>query len=130
MKPILRLLPRYTSKPYEFDGYKIPHGWISMVCAELSHKLPEVFADPNRYDPERFSPGRAEDQTPYALIGFGGGVHRCLGMYFAYTEMKVMLSYLVLNFELELVDSGPQSVKGTGFNQPQDPCYVRYRRRR
>ena len=69
----------------------MPQGWLTALCPPLSHQLPEVFREPARYDPLRFAPGRAEDrQHPFALIGFGGGMHKCAGMHLALHEMSVI----------------------------------------
>ena len=53
---------------------------------------PRCSRDPDRYDPDRFGPGRQEDRKHrHALIGFGGGHHRCIGSTFAYQQVKVDL---------------------------------------
>jgi sterol 14alpha-demethylase len=130
MRPVIAMLVRYAAEPYDLHGYHVPRGWLTIVSPEFSHRLPDVFPDPDRYDPDRYLPERAEDRgVPFSLIGFGGGMHRCLGMYFAYTEMKVLLTMLLQRYELELVDPDPIQIVGPQITQPQVPCYVRYRRR-
>lgn len=45
----------------------------------LTHCLPELYADSDRFDPDHFAPARAEDKKhPFVLIGFGSGPHSCL----------------------------------------------------
>ena len=44
-----------------------------MVCPAIAHRLPEVFPQPDVYDPDRFSQARAERKIPYSLIGFSEG---------------------------------------------------------
>lgn len=130
MQSSIRIIVRYTNIPYELGGCYVPKGWLTMISPAVSHRLPDIFTDPDCYDPDRFSPGRAEDRkTPNSLIGFGGGLHRCLGIHFAYTSMKVILSLLLQRYTLELVDPLPQSVPGPAINRPRKPCLVRYRRR-
>lgn len=130
MRPAVLLIGRYTAKPYDLGGYHIPKGWVTIVSPALSHRLSEVFLDPNKYDPDRFSPQRAEDRkTPFSLIGFGGGMHSCLGKQFAYNEMKVILSLLLQRYKLELVDPDPKPESGPNPNWPKGPIMVRYRRR-
>ena len=63
------------------------------------------------------------------LVGFGGGVHRCLGVHFAYLEMTVVLARLLQWFDLELQDTDPRPVAGPKTKWPASPCRVRYRRR-
>ena len=68
-----------------------------------AHRLAEVFRDPDRYDPDRFGPERQEDRrVKHALIGFGGGHHRCIGTTFAQQQIKVIWSVLFQRFELSL----------------------------
>ena len=88
-----------------------------------------MFREPARYDPLRFAPGRAEDrQHPFALIGFGGGMHKCAGMHLALHEMSVIISLLLQQYDLELVTSDPQPTKEMRASRPT-LCWVRYRRR-
>ena len=101
-----------------------------IASPDVSHRLPEIFAEPDTYDPDRFSPDRAEDRAvPFSLIAFGGGMHRCIGMHFAYTEMKVLFSMLLRRYELKLVAPAPRPTEGPGPSKPQAPCYVQYQRR-
>jgi sterol 14-demethylase len=129
LNPVAYVLMRRAEQEFELGGFRIEKGSSVFLVPMLSHRLPEVWQDPERYDPERFSPSRAEDRLPYSLIGFGGGVHRCAGVNFAYQEMKVILTLLLQHYELELLDPAPQPVPGSRTKWPQSPCRVRYRRR-
>ena len=81
----------------------VPAGGIALVSPAAAHRIPEVFRDPDRYDPDRFAPGRQEDRKHrHALIGFGGGHHRCIGSTFAYQQIKAIWSVLLQRFELSL----------------------------
>ena len=58
------------------------------------------------FDPERFSPERREDRSHrYAWEPFGGGVHKCIGLYFAGMEVKAILHRLLRNYRWS-VDPG------------------------
>jgi cytochrome P450 len=93
-------IPRGVVKDIEYAGYCIPAGWYVDVSPMLTHRLPELYAEPNRFDPDRFAPPREEDkQHPFALVGFGSGPHSCLGMEFAQLEMKVILSTLLHQYD-------------------------------
>jgi len=87
---------RGVLKDIEYAGYRIPAGWLVTISPMLTHRLPELYTDPDRFDPDRFAPPREEDKKhPLALMGFGHGSHRCLGMEFAQMEMKIVLSTLL-----------------------------------
>src|SRR6185503_14094004 len=103
---------------------------LAMVSPALSHRLPDVFAEPDRYDPDRFGPGRQEDRKHrHALIGFGGGHHRCIGSTFASQQIKVIWSVLLERFDLQLIDRGERPNYATFVVGTQSPCRVRYRRK-
>ena len=101
-----------------------------MVSPALSHRVPEVFKDPDKFDPDRFAPPRDErKQATYTLIGFGGGKHRCIGMVFAYQQVKVIWAALLQRFEIELVERDYLPNYTTFVVGPHRPCRIRYRRR-
>jgi sterol 14-demethylase len=126
VNPVAAVIPRVAEGTVDHGGYRIPAGsWVLLVPA-ISHRLPEVFGDPDRFDPDRY---RENPRGVNDLIGFGGGTHRCLGLHFAYLEMKVVLIRLLQRFDLELVDADPQPVRGVKAKWPASPCRVRYRRR-
>jgi sterol 14-demethylase len=129
MRPMITMLWRYNREAYDLGGYHVPQGWSTVICPPLAHRLPHVFADPDRYDPERFSPGRAEHrQAVLNLVSFGGGAHHCPGMAFARSLTTVMLSRLVDRFELRLSGSAPGADFSNSITRP-GRCLVRYRRR-
>jgi cytochrome P450 len=67
-----------------------------------THRLPHVFAGPDRYDPDRFAPPREEaKRTPYALVTFGGGPRICIGISFAQVEMKAAAAHILRRYTLE-----------------------------
>ncbi len=131
LQPVMSHYARYNTQAYELGGYYIPRGWLTMICPAVSHRLPEVFSEPDSYDPARFSPARAEDRKhSYSLIGFSGGVYRCPGAGFGTNEMKCIVSMLLQRYTLELVEAHPQRDYEMGVIRPQPPCRVRYTRRK
>jgi sterol 14-demethylase len=129
LHPAASLLLRYNTEEYELGGYRVPQSWFTALCPQLSHQLPEVFQEPARYDPWRFAPERAEDrQHRFALIGFGGGMHKCAGMHLALHEMSVIISLLLQQYDLELVTPDPQPTKEMRAARPT-LCWLHYRRR-
>lgn len=93
-------IPRGVTKDIEYAGYCIPSGWIVIVSPMLTHRLPELYSEPDRFDPDRFAPPREEDKKhPCALLGFGNGSHSCLGFEFAQIEMKIILATLLRYYD-------------------------------
>lgn len=130
LHPPLMLLMRKVVSEFTYRDYRIPPGWIAMVSPTVSHLLPEVFPNPEQFDPDRFKPGREEDRKArFSLITFGGGKHGCIGMMFAYLQVKTMWSVLLRRFEFDLVTDDIQPNYSTFVVGPKQPCLVRYRRK-
>ncbi|MGK5627839.1 cytochrome P450 [Streptomyces sp. URMC 123] len=129
LHPPLVILMRKALRDFAYGGRLVPAGALVMVSPAVSHRLPEVFRDPETYDPCRYGPGREEHAHPYALIGFGGGRHRCVGTAFAYQQVKVVWSVLLRRFDLELAEGPHLPDYSTLVPGPRSPCRVRYRRR-
>jgi retinoid hydroxylase len=93
-------ISRMAIADIEYGGYLIPAGWFIFIFPMITHRLPEIYQDPDSFDPDRFAPPREEDKKyPYSLIGFGGGVHSCLGVELAQMEMKIILSTLLQKYD-------------------------------
>lgn len=129
MHPSADILMRYTAEEIEVGDYRIPAGWMTLIAPGMAHFLPDVFAEPDRYDPQRFAPGREEDrQHRFAIIGFGGGVHKCAGMNFANNEMTIIAALLLQQFDLELLTPEVRPLYGLGATRP-GPSRIRYQRK-
>lgn len=79
-------------------GYEVPNGSLIIMSPWLLHRHPEVWVNPDRFDPQRFIDG-AVDRS--AFIPFGAGPRQCIGRDFAYVEAVLLLSSLVAHFDLE-----------------------------
>jgi cytochrome P450 len=92
LRPVISLVARYLRAPVEIGGWQLPAGVTVAPSIYLVHRRPDIYPNPERFEPERFledSPGT------YTWIPFGGGVRRCIGGSFAHFEMQVVLAELV-----------------------------------
>jgi cytochrome P450 len=92
LRPVISLVARYLREPVEIGGWQLPAGVTLVPSIYLVHRRPDVYPNPERFEPERFlenPPGT------YTWIPFGGGVRRCIGGSFAHFEMQVVLAELV-----------------------------------
>jgi cytochrome P450 family 135 len=92
LRPVISLVARFLRAPVEIGGWELPAGVTVAPSIYLVHRRPDVYPNPERFEPERFlerSPGT------YTWIPFGGGVRRCIGGSFAHFEMQVVLTELV-----------------------------------
>jgi cytochrome P450 len=94
------LLAREALRDTDLAGYFVPKGTLVFVLPAAVHESPLVWRDPQRFDPERFTPERAEDKVHrFAWFPFGGGVHKCIGLYFAQMEIKTVMHNLLRRYE-------------------------------
>jgi cytochrome P450 len=90
-------------------GYYIPAGTDVVTWPSINHLLPELWTEPMRFDPERFSEPRNEHKKHrYAFAPFGGGAHKCIGMVFGQLEIKTVMHRLLRRYRLELTHPGYQ----------------------
>jgi cytochrome P450 len=126
--PVLNV-PRGVSMPFTFGNYLIPAGTPVRLALAAGHRLPHVFADPERFDPGRFLPPREEDRRqPYAYVPFGAASRICIGINFAHVELKSLMVHVLRNYELDPLP-GQQPVHA-GFWVARVPFGIRARIRR
>lgn len=102
------LLPRGVVSDVEFGGYALPAGTPAFLAVASTHRLPTVFADPDRFDPDRFAPPREEDKrTPFSLVTFGGGARVCLGINFANIEIMAAAAHVRRRYRIEPIPDRP-----------------------
>ena len=94
-------VPRGVVKDFTFGSYHVPAGSRVLLSLAACHRLPDIFANPDVFDPDRFAPPREEDKrTPYALVTFGSGPRICIGINFAQVEIKAMAAHILRRYTL------------------------------
>ena len=107
-KEALRLIPPVPSMPrralraFEWQGYHIPAGAHVGVNIYWTHHSDEYWDDPWAFDPMRFTPDKVKARHKYAWVPFGGGAHMCLGLHFAYMQVKILMAQLLPRYEIAL----------------------------
>ena len=115
IKESLRLLPpalltvRLAAHDTELAGIPIKKSNGVILSHFISHRLPEVFSHPDRFDPSRWEHA---DPSPYAYIPFSAGPRLCIGAAFASLEMRVVLSILLP--ALQITPLSPVDTATTG----------------
>ena len=80
----------------------LPGGVPVNYCSWASHRLPDVWPEPDAFRPERFAPGNRERIAKGAYVPFGGGSRMCIGMRFGLAEVGVIAAAILERFRLEL----------------------------
>lgn len=110
LKEAMRLYPsaalggRRAVEETVIDGYVIPAGAQVVVAPLVTHRHPDHWEDPERFDPDRFLPEAERARHRYAWFPFGGGPRACIGQHFSMLEAVLALGVLLRDFELEAVD--------------------------
>jgi cytochrome P450 len=89
--PPVPSIPRRAVRAFEFKGFRIPAGTSINVNPLYTHHMAEVWPQPERFDPLRFTEEVSRDRHKFAFIPFGGGAHTCIGLNFAYMQAKCFL---------------------------------------
>ena len=103
LHPPLILLLRVAKSDLDVAGHRIPAGALVAASPSVSNRLPEAFADAEKFDPRRYLDGRADDtDNPWSWIPFGAGRHRCVGAAFAMMQLKTIFAVLLRERRFEL----------------------------
>jgi len=115
MEPPLIMLMRKAMQAVDLKDekngrtYTVPKGDIAIVSPRAAGRLCDIFENPNKFDPDRYAEPRKEDKKfAFAHLGFGGGIHQCMGQQFGYVQVKTILSVLLRNYDFELISEFPE----------------------
>ena len=107
LKELMRLYPpayllgRQTEREVEIGGVRLARGVTVGVNIFGMHRRPDVFADPWRFDLDRFAPGREAALPRSAYLPFGAGPRVCIGNHFALMEAHLLLVTIAQRVRLE-----------------------------
>ncbi|HVY37709.1 MAG TPA: cytochrome P450 [Polyangia bacterium] len=100
ISPVVHVFFGKARETFTFAGHEIPRGWMVLFGIRSSHLRPEIYADPEKFDPERFAAPRSEqDRHPHAFVPNGAGDphtgHKCAGYEYAPLLLNVFLVELL-----------------------------------
>jgi len=101
------IVDRVSVADDEIKGFRYPGETFTIQYIYGVHHDPDLWPDPECFDPDRFSPERVKDQIPFSYLPFGGGPRLCIGNQFAMLEMLLVVSHIVRNYRLQLVGDHP-----------------------
>jgi cytochrome P450 len=100
--PTPALINREAVTEVEVGGYRLARRSLVILSPYVTQRDPRWFPEPERFDPDRFGPGRVEAIPEYAYFPFGAGPHVCVGNTFAMMEITLVVATLVQRFHVEL----------------------------
>jgi cytochrome P450 len=128
----LRLYPpihasnRIVAHDLDFMGYRLPAGQRVLFSIYLTHRHPDYWAEPDRFDPDRFAPGVR--LQPYTYVPFGGGARNCIGAAYARYEALAVLAHYLQRFDFALAMPRVRMHMGATL-EPRPGVMLRIRRR-
>ena len=121
--------PRRAVRDFEFEGATVPAGAHVNYCSWASHRLPEVFPEPEAFIPERFERERKAALPRGAYVPFGGGSRICIGKRFGQTEVKLVATMLLQRLRLERLPGRRVTVRQMPTLSPDGGLAMRVRER-
>ncbi|XP_072397933.1 cytochrome P450 9e2-like [Diabrotica undecimpunctata] len=116
--PAMPTLDRLCTKPYtiqpvlpEEQPVQLKPGDIVSLPIYSIHHDPELFPDPETFDPERFSEENKADIKPYSYMPFGLGPRNCIGSRFALLETKILFFYILRYFKIVPIEKTDIPIK-------------------
>ena len=89
-------------------GFRIPAGSIVLTSPYVTHRHPDYWTGPARFDPDRFDAAHEVDRPPFAYFPFGGGPRQCIGNTFAMMELVLVVSTIAQRCRLD--STGPHDL--------------------
>ena len=129
------------------EGWRAPKGALISIDMHSVHHDPSIYSDPNTYDPFRFSRPKEEEEeeagdvskkeikntglitTSDIFLSFSHGRHACPGRFFVSMEMKLLLAYMVMNYEIQPLESRPPNSWIGSSSVPPMKARVKVRRK-
>ncbi len=121
--------PRRAVRDFEFAGHTVPAGAHVDYCSWASHRLPEVFPEPEAFIPERFTRERKAAMPRGAYVPFGGGSRICIGKRFGQTEVKLLATMLLQQLRFELLPGRTMTIRQMPTLSPKGGLEMRVRER-
>jgi cytochrome P450 len=134
IKEAMRLYPaayamsRVAVHDNTFNGYEILIGTGAVVSPWVTHRHPALWDEPERFNPERFTPELELVRHRYAYFPFGGGPRACIGSYFSMLEAVIVTAMLMRQFQITTPPGKVKLFTGITLRPGQAmPCHIELR---
>jgi cytochrome P450 len=135
IKESMRLYPpawgiaRTVIKEFELGGYRIPSGANVVMSTWIMHRDPRYFPEPEKFNPDRWLPDKAQRLPKFAYFPFGGGPRQCIGASFAMMEATLLLATIAQRFQFRPVSSDPVTPTPSFTLRPKQGIRMRLEKR-
>jgi cytochrome P450 len=127
--PVWTLEGRRALRDCTIAGHRIKAGTVMLLSPWVTHRDPRFYADPERFDPDRWTDEFAKQLPRYAYFPFGGGQRLCIGQSFAEMEAALILATIGQRYHLALADNRAIGPAPSITLRPDGPVRMRVTRR-
>ncbi|MBN8807131.1 MAG: cytochrome P450 [Sphingomonas sp.] len=125
LMPPVPSIPRRALRDFSFGGFDIPAGTGVGVNVMFTHHMPDIWPEPHRFDPLRFTPEASKGRHRFAWVPYGGGAHMCLGLHFAQMQVKLLMANLLRTYRIESDPGAGEAWQMFPIPRPKDGLPVR-----
>uniref|UniRef100_A0A8C0JIA4 steroid 11beta-monooxygenase n=1 Tax=Chelonoidis abingdonii TaxID=106734 RepID=A0A8C0JIA4_CHEAB len=122
--PVGITVQRYPTKDVVLQNYCVPAGTLCQVGLYAMGRSPEVFSNPERYDPLRWL---SKEDNSFKALAFGFGARQCIGRRLAETEMMLFLMHVLRNFRIDTVSKADIKTVFGFILMPEKPPLLTFR---
>ncbi len=119
---------RQAIEPFRLGGYRFPKDTYFFFSQYIIQRCEKYFPDPQKFDPDRFTPENKAGRPRFAYFPFGGGSRQCIGEAFAWMEGVLLLATIAQKWRMELVPGPiqkPEHVQPKITLRPKYPIFMR-----
>jgi cytochrome P450 len=111
--PPVHTIARTAIGEDQIGGVRVPPGALVTISPYVTHRNPNLWPEPERFNPERFSPSCVAQRHRFTYLPFGGGPRICIGSSFALAEAQVIVAAIAQRYRVRLAPG--QTVKPIGL---------------
>ena len=116
---------RTATERFEVDGYTVPPGSTVMLSQWAVHRSERHWDEPERFDPDRWTPARSRERHRFTHFPFGGGPRHCIGKHLAMLEARLIVATVASRYRLQFRGDSPLSLLPTLTAHPRQEMAMR-----
>jgi cytochrome P450 len=116
---------RMSTQPVTLGPYRIPPGAHFFMSQYMISRTPEIYPDPLRFDPDRFTPEAKAARPRFAYFPFGAGSRQCIGESFAWMEGVLAVAAIAQRWRMQYLGTVPPVPQAKITLRPRDPVMMR-----
>jgi cytochrome P450 len=105
------IIGRRALQPYSIGGYLAPARALLLMSPYIVQRDARLYAEPDRFNPDRWTPEFKASLPRFAYFPFGGGPRQCIGESFAWMELVLLVATIAQRWRLRLVPGHPVAPK-------------------